>query len=173
MAIYKEDIVDFDLETGTVHRSFSNKIIGEGDVLGNRYGVRCYRNGQPESLVGSTVIGQFIRADGNTITINGGYITGNTAYVTLPEACYAVEGNFTLIIKLEGGGVTGTIRVVDGTVINTTNGNMIDPGNVIPDLSDYLAVIEDAEEAAETIYGMTVTANLISGEDYDITVVKE
>ena len=172
MSIYREDIVDIELESGTVFRSFIYKAIGEGDVNGNRFGFRCLRDGTPVSLTGSSIIGHFIRADGNTIVIDGGAVTGDTAYITLPTACYAIEGNFTLAIKLSGGGVTGTIRMVDGTVVNTTNGAVIDPGSVIPDLSDYLAVVEDAEEAAETINGISITASLISGEDYNIIVTK-
>lgn len=170
MAIYREDMVTIELESGNIHRSFTNKAIGEGDANGNRFGFRCIRNGEPVNLSGSTIIGHFIRADGTTVEINGGAVTGYTAFVTLPASCYAVEGNFTLAIKLIGGGVTGTIRMVDGTVIRTTNGAVIDPGNVIPDLSDYLAVVEDAEEAADAVIRFSVTAELISGSDYKIVV---
>lgn len=169
MAIYREDVVDIELESGTVFRSFMNKSIGEGDINGNRFGFRCLRNGSPVSMIGTAVIGHFIRADGNTVLLNG-EVDGNTAFVSLPAACYAIEGQFTLVIKLSGGGVTGTIRMVDGTVVNTTNGAVLDPGEVIPDLSDYLAVVEDAEKAAETVFGISVTAELISGSDYKIVV---
>lgn len=169
MAIYKEDIVDIELETGTVFRSFMNKAIGEGDANVNRFGFRCLRNGVPVSLTGTAVVGHFMRADGNTVQLSG-TVDEETAYVTLSQSCYAVEGQFTLTIKLSGGGVTGTIRMVDGTVVNTTNGAVIDPGEVIPDLADYLAVVEDAEEAAETVFGISVTTELISGTDYKIIV---
>lgn len=172
MAIYREDIVDVELETGTVFRTFMNKSIGEGDVKGNRFGFRCFRNGEPVSLAGITVIGHFLRADGDTVQITGTVEGGYTAFVSLPASCYAVEGQFTLVIKLAGGGVTGTIRMVDGTVVNTTNGAVIDPGNVIPDLDEYLAVIEAAEEAAETIMGFSITAELNSGTDYRIVVTR-
>lgn len=168
MAIYREDIVDIELESGTVFRTFMNKAIGEGDANGNRFGFRCLRNGQPVSLTGSTVIGHFIRADGNTVEITG-TTDGDAAYVTLPATCYAVEGQFTLAIKLSGGSVTGTIRMVDGTVVNTTNGAVIDPGSVIPDLSDYLSVVEDAEAAADTINGF-ISTELIDGIDYKIII---
>ena len=169
MAVYREDIVDIELESGTIFRSFMNKCIGEGDTNGNRFGFRCLRKGEPVSLTGSAVVGHFIRADGNTIQLSG-EADNDTAFVTLPAACYAVEGQFTLAIKLSGGGVTGTIRMVDGTVINTTNGAVIDPGNVIPDLADYLTVVEDAEEAAEKVFGFSVTTELIDGSDYRIVV---
>lgn len=169
MAIYRQSIVDIDLECGTVFRSFVNNAIGEGDVNGNRFGFRCFRNGEPVDLTGNSVIGHFIRADGNTVELTG-TVNGNTAYVTLPATCYAITGAFTLAIKLAGGSVTGTIRMVDGTVVNTTNGSVIDPGSVIPDLSDYLAVVEAAEEAAKTVFAFSVTAELISGTDYNIIV---
>lgn len=169
MAIFREDIIDIELESGTVHRSFMNKSIGEGDENANRFGFRCLRNGEPVSLVGTAVLGHFVRADGNTVQLNG-EVNGNTAFVTLPATCYAVDGQFTLSIKLSGGGVVGTIRMVDGTVVSTTDGAVIDPGSVIPDLTDYLAVVEDAEEAAETVFGFSVTTELIGGTDYRIIV---
>lgn len=169
-AIFRRDIVDIELESGTVFRSFMNKAIGEGDVNENRFGFRCLRNGEPVALLpGTAVIGHFLQANGNTVQLTG-EIEGDTAWVALPSDCYAVEGQFTLAIKLSSGGVTGTIRMVDGTVVNTTNGAVIDPGDVIPDLADYLAVVEDAEEAAETVLGFSVTAELISGDDYKIVV---
>ena len=172
MAIYREDIVDIELQSGSVFRSFTQKTIGEGDANGNRFGVRCFRNGQPVSLAGSTVLGHFIKPDGNTVEIDGGAVTGNTAFVTLPGNCYTVEGNFTLAIKLSGGGVTGTIRIVDGTVVNTTNGSIIDPGtgSIIPDLSAYATAVAAAEAAADAVFGITVTTELISGEDYAVVV---
>ena len=167
---YHNDIVDIDLNSGTVYRSFQNKSIGENDAEANRYGFRCFRNGEPVSLAGATVIGHFVRPDGDTVVIDGGSASGDTAFVTLPQTCYAVEGHFSLAIKLSGGGVTGTIRIVDGTVVNTTSNAIIDPGNLIPDLSEYLAVVDDAVEAAETIRSYSVTARLISGEDYEIII---
>ena len=170
MAIFREDIAVIDLECGNVFRSFHNSTIGEGDINGNRFGFRCVRNGEQVSLTGSTVIGHFIRADGTTVEISGGAAAGDTAYVTLPEACYAVEGDFTLAIKLSGGGVTGTIRIVDGTDVNTTNRTIIDPGTVIPDLADYMEAIEDAEAAVDRIEGFTITAELIENDDYEIIV---
>lgn len=154
MAIYKTDIADVELNGG-IHRSFCGNLIGEGDIQGDRFGVRCYRDGQAESVAGSTVVGYFIRADGSTVVISSGVVDGNLAYVILPQSCYAVEGAFSLAIKLTGGGITGTVRIVDGAVARTTTGTVVDPGNVIPDISDLLAAIEDLEEAAEAAQAIT------------------
>ena len=171
MAIYREDIVDIELESGTVHRSFAQRIIGEGDANANRYGIRLRRNGAPVDIGGSTCMGYFIRhARNDTVTINGGAFSGPEAYVELPQACYAYDGGFSLVIKLVGGGVTGTMRIVDGTVVDSMIGSVIDPGSEVPDLSDLLAVIGRAETAAATIAGISVSAVEISEDNYQIVI---
>ncbi len=171
MALYHNDIADINLEAGTVHRSFAQKTVGEGDIKANRYGVRLWRNGEPESVGGSTCMGYFIRhANGDTVTINGGLFSGQEAFVELPEACYAYDGGFTLVIKLVGGGVTGTMRIVDGTVVDSMIGAPIDPGSVIPDLEDLLEVIERAEDAADTIAGLSIYAQQVADDNYAIVV---
>ena len=44
--------------------------------------------------------------------------SGNEAYVTLPQACYNYEGQFTLAVKVisDNNDITGTMRIVDGVV---------------------------------------------------------
>ena len=171
MGIVHTDIADIELNSGTVHRSFAQKTLGEGDKKANRYGIRLWRNGEPVDVGGSTCMGFFIpHADGDTVTINGGLFSGQEAFVELPEACYAHEGGFTLVIKLVDGDVTGTMRIIDGTVMDTMIGSPIDPGGVIPDLEDLLEVIERAEDAAETIAGISVYAQQVEGDNYAIVV---
>ena len=171
MGIIHTDIADIELNSGTIHRTFVQKIIGEGDANANRFGIRLWRNGEPENAGGSTCMGYFIRhANNDTVTINGGLFSGQEAFVELPEACYAYDGGFTLVIKLVGGGVTGTMRIVDGTVVDSMIGSPIDPGSVIPDVSDLLEVIERAEDAADSIANFSVYAELVDGENYAIVV---
>lgn len=171
MALYHTDIVDIDLDSGTVHRSFAHRTLSEGDVNANRYGVRLWRSGQPVTAEGSQCMGYFIRhGRGDTVTISGGLFSGQEAFVTLPDACYAYDGAFSLVIKLVGGGVTGTMRIVDGTVIDSVIGSPVDPGGVIPDLDELLAVIGRAEAAADAIAEFDVHAELVSGENYAIVV---
>lgn len=171
MGFIHTDMADIELNSGTVHRSFAQKIVGEGDENANRYGIRLWRNGEPESVGGSTCMGYFIRhANGDTVTINGGLFSGQEAFVELPESCYAFEGGFTLVIKLVGSGVTGTMRIIDGTVVDSMIGSPIDPGGVIPDLEDLLEVIERAEDAAEIIAGISVYADQVEGDNYAIVV---
>lgn len=171
MGLIHTDIADIELNSGTIHRTFAQRIIGEGDEKANRYGIRLWRDGEPESAGGSTCMGYFIRhANGDTVTINGGLFNGQEAYVDLPESCYAYEGGFSLVIKLVGGANTGTMRIVDGMVVDSMIGLPVDPGSVIPDISDLLAVIERAEDAAEVIAGISVYAQKVEGDNYAIVV---
>ena len=78
MAIFKLDIVDIDLNNGSVHRSFMSKTLGEGDKQANRFGVHLIRNGEEVSLEDATCTGYFIRADGGTVVIPG-IVNGNLA----------------------------------------------------------------------------------------------
>lgn len=143
MAIYREDIVDIDLANTSIRRTFIPQMIGEGDIYANRFGVRVLRNGEPEDLTGVTCTGYFIRSDGGTIPLTG--VVGiETAFVSLTQQCYAIEGQFSLAIKLTGGGVTGTMRIVDGVVSNTMTGNAVDPGTIIPSIEELIEAINEA-----------------------------
>lgn len=173
MALYLEDIVDVDLNNPVV-RSFAARVIGEGDTRSNRFGVRIFRDGSPVNINGGTCMGYFIRhGHADTVIIDGGSFSGNEAYVTLPESCYVYDGPFTLVIKLIGGGVTGTVRIVDGTVIDSLLGQAIDPGHVIPDIDTLSSLVARAEAAAATISGISITTELISGENYRTIITKQ
>ena len=169
MAIYKEDIIDIDLEKGTVFRSFTNRILGEGDSDGDRFGVRVLRNGEEEDLTGVSVVGYFIRNNGTTVSLIGNKSV-NKCWVTLSQACYSYEGCFTLSIKLTKGTTTVTARIVDGTIVDTVLGSIVDPGNVIPDLSDWTALVSRAETAAAKIESFNITETQITGTRYKIGV---
>ena len=173
MAVYREDILDIDLTNGSVHRSFTHHQLGEGDAAGDVFGIRAVRNGNEVDLAGATCVGYFERADGNTTVISGnGWagVTGGKAWVKLPAACYVKEGYFKLSIKLTGSGYTVTVRIVEGTVTDTTLGALIDPGSVIPDLSGLLAYVERIEAAAEIIGGSSIEATLLEGTRYRVDV---
>lgn len=167
MANYREDIVDIELAAGQLHRTFANHMLGEGDENCQRYGVRLFRNGEPENITGASAVGYFIRPDSETVVLTGG-VSGNMAWVELEKSCFMVEGTFTLSIKITGTDITNTLRVVDGTIVDTVKGSMIDPGNVIPSLSDYTDLAEAIEEAAESIEGITIDVSQIEGTRYKL-----
>lgn len=147
MALYHSDIADIELESGNIHRSFLNHSIGSADNAANRFGVRVWRNGNPEDLSGVSCQGFFRNSRGQNIALtNHGNVSGNVAFVTLPQACYNYEGNFTLSIKLIGGGVTGTMRIIDGVVDNTNTGGAVAPTGTVPSYQEILAVYDEMQE---------------------------
>lgn len=143
MANYREDIANIELSTGVIHRNFLKKSIGEGDKKADHFGVRAYRNGVPENLSG-TCSGLFIRADGETVPVTDGYVSGNLAYVILPDTCYAVEGYFSLAIKVTTANDITTMRIVDGMVSRTSTEVAVDPGEIIPSVEALIDAINDA-----------------------------
>ena len=172
MVINKKDIIDVDVNSRTVIRTCTNVITGEGDVAANIFGVRVFENGDPLNLVGAGFVCFFIRQDGVTLVCSGD-VTGNEATVTLPAAAYAITGNFTLSIKVAKTGMEQTMRIIDGTVAETTTGSISDPAASIPSTSDYDARIEAMIEAAEPIEALHISAANITGTRYKIVVTKE
>ena len=150
--IYHEDILKIDLKNnGSLHRSFLNRAIGLRDAMANRYGVELYFDGEPVNLDTASCIGLFIPPGGGSpILISGQtytYCGGNIAYVQLPQACYNVEGQFTLAIKIIEAPITGTMRMIDGTVDNTGATDPVAPTGSVPTYQEVLAVYEQMLEA--------------------------
>lgn len=150
MAIYKEDIVDIELESGVIHRTFLHHSIGLGDAKANRFGVRLFRNGEPDNIGTATLTALFMAPNGQNQIINetnfsgSTTIDGNVAYVTLPSACYANEGQFCLAIKLNKSGVTTTMRIIDGMVANTGVTGATVPATPVPTSDQILAAYDAA-----------------------------
>ena len=168
------DMIDIDLTNPgiSIHRSFVNRVLGEGDNNSDRFGVRIFNNGSEYSLNGCTCTGYFIRPDGTTTVISG-TISGNTAYVTIPQACYAYVGNFTLSIKISATGFAGTMRIIDGTVADTSTDEFVDPGSLIPDLASWTALVNSANTYATNIGKIHIENEQIDGTRYKIKVYKD
>ena len=163
MAFYKQDIVDINLNTGNIFRSFLPHSIGYKDDDADRFGIRAFRDGEPVDLSGVSCQAIFMNPNGTNIALTSyGTVSGNVAYVTLPPACYDYEGQFCLAIKLVGGGVTGTVRIVDGTVTRTGASGAVAPTASVPTYQEILSTY-DAMVAA------TSAANLAIAETFDAT----
>lgn len=150
MAIFRQDIIDIDLDKGSVSRNFLNYTVGLADSKGNWFGVNLFRNGVPVDLSGASCIGLFMAPDGQNILISGSEYTicgGNSALVNLPQACYSVEGQFSLAIKVIDSTSTETMRIVDGTVVNTGATGTVDPGEPVPTYQEILALYDEMLEA--------------------------
>lgn len=147
-AIYHNDVVDIDLEKGTIHRAFLNYTIGSGDNNANWFGVNVYRNDEPVDLTGCSVQGLFMPSVGSAILISDNTHTrvqNNEASVLLPQACYNVKGRFTLAIKIIGTNsysITDTVRIVDGVVADTNSESPVAPTESVPTYQEILSVYD-------------------------------
>ena len=149
MAVYKADILDIELNTGNIARSFLCHNIGKDDTKADRFGVRVYRDGVAESLSGCSIQGYMMRPNGTNLAITGSNtgVSGNEAWVDLPQAAYDYEGQFCLALKLIGGGVTGTVRIIDGMINNTFVSDAVAPTAAVPTYQEILSVYDQMVEA--------------------------
>ena len=138
---------DIDLRCGAqTPQIWPNALMLTGDNLAHTWRVRVFDGGEAVALTGATVTGYFVRTDGNTVAVQGS-VDGNTAAVTLAQACYAFEGDLKGVMRLTLGGKTVTLSVLTLMVRKVLTDAIIDPGNVIPSLEDLLAQIEAMETA--------------------------
>lgn len=168
--VYHNNIIDIDLESGTLFRSFLNHTIGSGDNNANWYGVRVFRKGEPIALSGCSVQGLFMPASGSAILISDGthtWVSGNEAAVLLPQACYNVKGRFTLAIKIIGTNsypITDTVRIVDGIVADTNSESPVAPTAAVPTYQEILAVYEQMVTVKEGSVLFNSSQSLTDGQ---------
>lgn len=147
--VTNDDIIDISLKTGTVHRSFTDHILVVGDKVSMSYGVRItYPEADSITVPNDTAVtGYFIRPDHNTVVIEGQhFISGNRliAVVELPQECYAYAGQFVLVIKLSMSTCDTTVRIVDGTIVESAAGGTVVPGTPIMSIDQIVKAVADA-----------------------------
>ena len=76
-------------------------------------------NGEPVALSG-TVSANFLRGDNTDVQVTGS-ITDGAAVVTLPAACYEIQGRFRFTIFLTSSGQKVAIYAAMGSVQGTTS----------------------------------------------------
>lgn len=116
----------------------------------HQFVVRCEQKGQELTLAG-TISAKFVRADGNTVQLVGS-ISDGAAVVTLAQDCYNVPGRFQLAIFNTVGDTKLCIYACVGTVQRAQSGNLIDGGDIIPDVEDLIADIQAAVQSIPPTY---------------------
>lgn len=127
------------------------------------YGIRVIpqRGGATVSLAGCGAVGYMIRADGATVTTPAAQGTAEGVTLWLPEACYAVPGRFSLIVKLTDSQTRRTVLWLEGSVARSRTDAIVDPEHVVPSLDALLqqiAVMEEATAAAQAATGAATGA---------------
>lgn len=112
------------------------------DNNGNLIGIEVLDNGEPASISG-TVSASVVRADGATVAVQGS-LSGNKCSVILPQACYAIPGAISIVIKLTSGSNIATVGAVVGIVYQSSTDSVVDPGSIIPSISALIAAIDAA-----------------------------
>lgn len=114
-----------------------------GDVAANRIGANVFLNKEPVSLGGSCS-GTVIRSDGQTVAVSG-TVSGNTCYIDLPAAAYAVAGPVRIYVTSSSGGKVTTLVEAYGTV-ELTETPSIAPSAAVQSVSTLIDAIEAAVE---------------------------
>ena len=115
------------------------------DNRGNLVGAVVTDGGLASALEG-TVMGYCIRADGQTVVVHGGHAL-NRAWIELPEAAYAAPGMMQIAIRLVNGDQKTVLAAFQATVQRTSTDTLVDPGEVVPDLEDILAKLDEMDAA--------------------------
>ena len=140
-----------------------------GDKKAHSWEIFCFNGSEKANLSGYNVIGYFIRSDKKTVYIEG-RVEDSCAICVLDETCYQIEGDLRGALKLENPntGEIITIGVMYARIKKSTTDSVVDPGNIIPSISDLLtefskvdSAIERANSASEVLENLTVTATLL------------
>lgn len=127
------------------------------DNGGNRITVEVSSDGEPAELLGN-VTGFVIRADGETVVVNG-TLEENRASIVLPASAYVVVGAVSIVIKV---GET-TVGACTANVYKSTTDNIVDPGHEIPSLAELLAQIAACRTATNDANDAALLANTKAG----------
>ena len=119
-----------------------------GDKNAHTFKLMLCRKGAPLDIEGAGVIGYFIRSDGSTVLLNG-EVDQNVVTLTLNESCYAVIGQYNLIIKVTIDDERKAVFWGNGYITRSQTDKIIDPGDVVPSLEELLAQIAAVEAAVK------------------------
>jgi endonuclease/exonuclease/phosphatase family metal-dependent hydrolase len=123
------------------------------DNAANLIGVEVLNDNAPAEISGA-VMGYVIRSDGATVLVQG-TLEGNKCSVTLPSSCYAVIGQISIVIKLG----TTTVLACTGYVYQASTDAIVDPGSVIPSISELLEKIDEMEQGTAAANTAAQNAN--------------
>lgn len=110
------------------------------------YCIRVMRDGEPLDVSAAAAVCTLVRADRTTVPWNA-VTTGSEIRLSLPRAAHAVPGSILLAVSLVMEDVTNTVLLAEGNVLAASTQALVDPGSVVPDISDLLAQIEQMQRA--------------------------
>lgn len=136
----------------------------KGDKNAHRFHVTLERNGCTIDACEISATGYMVRADKQTV-IWDAQVNGCDIYLTMPASCYAVPGRFRLLLRVTSGDTVETALWVEGSIRESATDIIVDPDNILPNLEELLAQIDDLKsitaEAKETVEVLN-TASIVS-----------
>ena len=127
------------------------------DNVGTKIGVVVTQGGQPATLTGG-VTGYCIRSDGKTVVITGA-LSGNRAWIELPTSALVIPGPIDIVIRLTTGSTKTVLGACRAYVQRTTTDAIVDPGHIIPDITDLLGQIEAMKSGTAAANTAATAAN--------------
>lgn len=162
-----------DLLTG--QRTFTsgyNTLAVTGDKNSIEWEVTLMANGVAADISGSTVIIYGIRPDKTTVLVNG-TISGNICTTQLSQQFLALNGRVECLMILTNSNDNSTITVSHITldVRSGPTDQIIDPGEILPNLSEGLVAIEQLSDFTLTRASVSdyVTVEMTNTGVYEVT----
>ena len=156
-----------DLTKGTLKQSLGITFV-TGNSLAHTLEASLWEGDTPFPLTGYTGKGLCKLSNGTTV-IMAGQVTQNLLRVTLPSACYSHCGRTELHLQLIKENTVITVLILYTDIVQGETDSLIDPGNIVPSMSELLAqvaVIQSAANranvASELVEGLTVTGETVA-----------
>lgn len=155
-----ERVFDVDLNAPVEPRMCGGLLFtGDNESLTVRARVR---RGAASEVVTGSVVAHAIRADGSTVVVDG-EASGNEASASLPASSLACEGPLGVMLRvIEGEEKTTILKAVWDVTAGTTE-TIIDPGHVVPDVDDVIAMMDQAEDAIDAANAAAAAADAAVG----------
>ena len=153
-----------DLLTWDRRAEYLGPLMYTGDANAHTIALAVTAGGEAVDLTGRSILAYCVRGDGRTVTLHGTADNGCVT-VTLDPACYAVQGRMSIVIRAESAKARIPLYAAVCTVSALMTDEIVDPGNVIPSLSDLLAQIDvlrsattAAQDAARKLSKVEISA---------------
>lgn len=120
--------------------------LSKGDAKAHTFVIEAMDAGEEYDLTGSTVTAAFVNNTGATISF-GGTAVGNKASVTLPNSCYNLPGQASLVVRLATNDEIRTILWLRMMVEISETGTIYDPDDEM-DVATIQTIVTSAQNAA-------------------------
>lgn len=147
--------VDFDQPIGVT--SLRTPLVMQ-DKAAHKLIIDAHRSGTNLDLSSCGVTAYMIRADKTTLTITGTIDSQGRATATLPSAAYAIPGQAQIVVNVTTTDTITTALVLDCVILRSTTDTYIDPGHVVPDITELLAQIATMRSATTEATNAAVAA---------------